>query len=1362
MIQAEIFVYDRNLLTSKQNEEADNNIPEALIPQPFAPEDPPNSVLDETSLEAWQKLFRDRKAWATSLFQACDHMIRDARKNDEEAAVIQRATIIAVENIKQHVGNLHKKYDEANGWATGFLQEHEVLLDRYETVRQKLMSIPAVQDLKVYMEGTGFPKAKSIANADGFMLQDMIDMDVVEESASIATEALDHIAKCSSELTNSFEAIFLESSSLIDNFPHEFPPPANNVKESSNHLVEEVKVIVNKISSDYEANLSLENTPRSISIITKAASLHTRNFLPSLVETTWDVDRLARQAIEHRNKIVRTALTHMQKISLIESSLATTQPKLAVLDIDVEDGKAFDVINRVVNLPYLYGFLLIETIHRREWGDKMAADTSALAEEMAVFKEEEERRRVKWLKQMGDYINQDVVSGKALGVEVNIKAEGNSWPHVSREDLRRYLECLNSLGGFEETIKEMYGPMKGLDAPSKQQLRRSKGFKSGSIHETAFGRTSIINRGEDDLLRTLQSDKARLEDKLKGSESRVRKLEDILHRHSQMATYASGPVFGIANGPPIERQQTSPILPHTNSSPKFQDTHSRQSSVSSRRFSANNGLEEKKLAQRIVKLEAELTAERAKSSGLEAASGNEHEIEKDLRGRIQGLETALAKGSDLEAALSHQVQEMKTAAAGKLDLEVNLRNQIQEVTSTKKDLMGNFEAQQHEFDCERRLLEDELNKLKLRLEDAEDELDHVLGSRENERTSTDERINFLESELEKVKRDTAQEVQKVYGQTEFLKNDYTIQRERANQLEIQVQRREEEKVDLQAQIMRAKTQLHNRDELQLGHQKALQAAHLQLSDEEIPEEYDSLANAIETLAERSASHLRDLQQALDTVHTENATLESQLKKRQEEIDDLTNRLGKEETEVFNARENIAEQKLRFNALEEELEDERRELASLRSKFAAGETGVGALRSRIAEEERKVGDLSTNLAGAKKHIERLETELSDRTNDTLELQKKLGLASVDFEARGHRAEEVSSILFSQISRLSRLLEHLGFSVTKQDGGMILQRLSRASTGSTTLNDASQSMNRSISGHLSASAFEENSTSTHPHWVVNGDMDAESHAYDEFSKEIHSFRMDAFSEAIIKRVKEAEHTARKWQREAKSYRDKSHRAQVEAHEKIAFRAFKEGDLALFLPTRNNATKPWAAFNVGAPHYFLREQESHKLRTRDWLLARISKIQERIVDYSKPINGMQLPSDRNSIGEASDGGASFDDENPFELSDGLRWYMLDAAEEKPGAPTTPGLGKSTVASANVDAKGTSSLQRKRSTNDSAATKTLTKSLDSRRNSSNSKKSLVGAGASPVSKDVIQEGSDSQVQENVKDPNHPDEVRFDQLFGP
>ena len=51
-------------------------------------------------------------------------------------------------------------------------------------------------------------------------------------------------------------------------------------------------------------------------------------------------------------------------------------------------------------------------------------------------------------------------------------------------------------------------------------------------------------------------------------------------------------------------------------------------------------------------------------------------------------------------------------------------------------------------------------------------------------------------------------------------------------------------------------------------------------------------------------------------------------------------------------------------------------------------------------------------------------------------------------------------------------------------------------------------------------------------------------------------------------------RKWQKQCKIYRER-------AKGKIAFRNFSQGDLALFLPTRNTPSKPWAAFNGETDH-------------------------------------------------------------------------------------------------------------------------------------------------------------------------------------
>jgi autophagy-related protein 11 len=66
-------------------------------------------------------------------------------------------------------------------------------------------------------------------------------------------------------------------------------------------------------------------------------------------------------------------------------------------------------------------------------------------------------------------------------------------------------------------------------------------------------------------------------------------------------------------------------------------------------------------------------------------------------------------------------------------------------------------------------------------------------------------------------------------------------------------------------------------------------------------------------------------------------------------------------------------------------------------------------------------------------------------------------------------------------------------------------------------------------------------------------------------LRAYDHDLFMESISKTGS----TIRKWQKQCKEYRER-------AKGKISFRNFAKGDLALFLPTRNSVSKPWAAFN------------------------------------------------------------------------------------------------------------------------------------------------------------------------------------------
>ena len=174
----------------------------------------------------------------------------------------------------------------------------------------------------------------------------------------------------------------------------------------------------------------------------------------------------------------------------------------------------------------------------------------------------------------------------------------------------------------------------------------------------------------------------------------------------------------------------------------------------------------------------------------------------------------------------------------------------------------------------------------------------------------------------------------------------------------------------------------------------------------------------------------------------------------------------------------------------------------------------------------------------------------------------------------------------------------------------------------------------------------------------------------------------------------------------------------------------------------------------------------------MARITRVQERIVDLSRTISGSR------GLGEA-DAAGLMEDDNPFDLSDGLRWYLLDAQEEKPGAPSTPGLGKTTVAAANVDVRGSVSRPVKKKASDlNRVEETLSKSLESRRSSTTSKKSgqqVAGLGIGGSNEGVrpgsrassaLQRQSLDQQPEAQNEAStiqqQDEEVRRDLLWGP
>ncbi|KAJ4314166.1 oligomeric, coiled-coil, peripheral membrane protein [Neodidymelliopsis sp. IMI 364377] len=1301
LTEKDIFVYSRELSNGSQS-----TIPSTPLPDAFTPEEFPSTLASNTDLRSWQSLFQARRDWAFAVLEKSYAMSRTASKHFAEQTTIEKGTQVAVGNHDSHIRGLEQKYQAAKEWFDGVEKEASDNLRRLDADFGQLGSIPAkvefarflARELRSPRATQSSRKASPNRNAS---LQEFLDVEAVKKATGTSKRVRELFNKRMAVMSSQLEKIGAEYNELLSAVGQSQSRSLVDDSEEPVRLYNEIDAVAKKVESDYEHVMGLDANPKSVAQVSKMALLHTRNFLPAINEYSVEMSDLVRRAVEQKNTAVRNSVESMQGIANIESVIAVLNTELESISIPQEGVAAFELISLVGRLPYIYGTLLVEAIRRREWAERVQKDTSSLAEEMATFQEEEERRRKRWLKPIADVINLEAVQGGALGFEMTVQPEKNIWPEVGRDDLQQHLQVLQDLEGQGSEAEALSQAMKDLDRPTKQQIKRAKNFKMGSVHEPAFGKGSHLMVRGDDELRVLREANAKLDDELKGTRSRVRRLEDLLHRSNQNSRLSIG---GAAAPPPGFQSPGDPSTPTLETaSPKPYEELSRRSSISSRRVSAQGDVDKR----RVVRLEQQLATEK-----------------------------------DARMKLEKEVQAQK-------DADAELRKQVEEAISTKDNLMENMKAQQKEFGDERRSLEEEIQAHKSKIEEAEDELDRILGSRDNARSEIDARVHELTSELERARSEVAEQTSQA-----------------------------------DEHLARLQAKLDDQETARTEQFESLKTVFNHLApNTDAPDDHTALITQLEDLASRSANHQKELEEAVAMAKSEN---ENTRVRAQEQEQALKSLINKREVELASTREQHETAKATAASISAELDEERGHLHDLRTKFAEGETGSEVLRKRVEEEEAKVGRLQIELAEQHSHANSLDVEIMRLGKQLLKYEE---FDSSRNQQRLSRAKELSQRLYTQHERLVRLLEALGFIIAHENGEMVLQRASKMGN-STVLTATTGDLGRSATTPSLTPLkrfLEDNGDLSFLQWTESTDAEEEDRRYKELIGKLDLFNMETFSEAVAKRMRDMEHTARKWQKEARAYRDKSHRFQADSQEKIAYRSFKEGDLALFLPTRNNAHRPWAAFNVGAPHFFLREQDSHRLHGKEWLVARISKVEERVVDLSKTLDsGPRASIDGRSI--ASSNAVSIEDDNPFELSDGLRWYLLDATEEKPMAPGTPGIKSATTVTSSL-VTGQADMQRtkKKSSTDPAIQ--LGKSLDSRRSSGTSKKSIPIVGARPsaerlTSSEAIETGANSNAATRgaspaaTHGPSHLREtstnitggegeqnsvnVRQDQLWGP
>ncbi|KAK1849144.1 autophagy-related protein 11 [Colletotrichum chrysophilum] len=1272
--ETEIYVYDIRISspTSPGGPSPKSEVP---LPKRYTVPNAPNYIGDIRVLSEWQALYKERQAWALGIVGDSARLAAEVQDRYGEMDVMIKCLDAAVTNLEISVKQIDPKYTELKKWVEPSMGEFGQLAESWERCLEVARSVPISAAMVRFMTSRDLKKKQAT-------LEDLIDLDTARKSGKLAPTLLKKFSAKAADLDKTADKMYAGVERLFGEFDNLVGRSSLARSGEAAQLLQDIEAVAKKIETDYSTMLEYADTQANVLQASRTAENHTSRLIPSLKKRAAEMADMLHYATEARNTIAADSIDFMRNITEITSMHSSVKNQITVLNQAEDVMTTFDYLRLINQLPYMYASFASEAIRRREWSDKIKTDSSTLANEMALFQDEESKRRRKWHKMVGSMYGRDNLEANILGLEVNLLGEEEPWPSMVKRDLEEFLEHLQRQQAEVAIIEDVTKLVNELSNPTKQQSKRLKAFKNGSVHEAALGRSGLMIRGDDDLNHTLRDDNTKLQNKLKTAESRVRRLEDLLHRQSQASSRPGiGGLFGHERNDSTNSVRSVPP-------------------EDSRRAAGNS----EALLQKIQQLENELNAEKEKAAAFEkdlTARTTEHN---EVLGRVDEAK------SQVEAA----------------------RAQMEEANATKKELLENMEALQKEFVIERKSFENEIKGLKARLEETEDDIENFGESRENEKATYIERMHEMEAEIDRLQKDQKDDSLKTQGQVDFLRNEARLQREQNEALEKQLQSANDEAKKLTKSLGSAQETV----DTQL---KALRDIHDQLSpNDDTTEDLNDLIEALVYKATDVAAKLKTLDNDKSILKADLEQAEEHVKSLKTEITETKEKLAAEEETSRHLKENLDGEKARVAALEQEAAESREQLDQLRAKIADGETGSESLRKKLDEEEERITSIKEELASRQSQVGSLEEELRLYKEKLQASQAKLTTVTGHFDTRSEKTKDLTQRLYSHNDRLCRLLERLGFSVTRQESTMTIQKVPRSERGTMSqihnVNDSSDPSQSTIrrSGMLTSRTLADSTDLDLLYWMNGSDADFESEKYEAFMTKLGSFDMDLFAETVYRRVKDVEHLARKLQRDARAYREKAHTLQRDSHEKIAFKHFKEGDLALFLPTRNQTAGAWAAFNVGFPHYFLRETDAHRLRSREWLVARITRIQERVVDLSKSLT---RPAETDSVnGE--------DDDNPFQLSDGLRWYLIDAHEDKPGAPATPGLGKSTIATNNVEAMADMHTHAQANGKDKhrisvnsieGVSKALNRSLESRRSSSNSKKAIpfaVGAGGAALLK--------------------------------
>lgn len=920
-----------------------------------------------------------------------------------------------------------------------------------------------------------------------------------------------------------------------------------------------------------------------------------------------------------------------------------------------------------IDLPLLVGLVLIEMRREREWSEYFADGVIAhVSEQLTALAEKERQFRRVWMLKLGRLLSRldyGPLGGGDCELSVSIpRVEvtlgGHSAPmfahlrelEVTREDLTKYVETVGH-GLLHKTYRDLVrstnnlkkvteivgllgmdrGDEAAADATVVADLRARIRMLENLLHQQnvrnllgwPVTRGSMLREGE------------------RSGETLGKKVDGRVEGGVDGEKKVNGGVDGkkVVGGSPTDLLLKS-VYPRAESvlDASVVDKHldnirlRKELAATRGEWQEERSRMEKRWHEEMARLEREVAERESQREDVLKERENQirkkEEILKERDDMLKERDDQLKKRDDQLKERDDQLKERDGQLKEKDNQLKEKDDKLKEIENTlneKDDLLEKTKNTLNEKDDQLKETENTLNEKN----DIIKKIEGMLTEKEDLLKTTKSTLNEKESLLEDALKETAGSVHHNEDELSHLEQEHSHLKSEHTNLQGEHSDLRSEYTKLQGEYERLENEL---SQLKSEHTK-VQEEHTKVKEEHtnLQNEHSQTSATLEALRTEHKSTLADL---LSNMAAKEAEFQQERRHLESDLREVRAQLDEKTDDYENLMEMKAGDDEERSRCVEEVREVQKMLESIKKERKNGEDGEDGENGKNEQVDENLFNLADQVKMAISQL------VSDHTFSTASLTQAL--------------MTLTKASFSFFVEICLVLESMGLLLTHEDGAFRISRVKG-------LRNKEDENMPSLTVVADVEALKEKVEESvrkmqKEKGLENGDL-KDLEKVEDFYPELYDYLQtvtfkkvheeDETAEhfllrAISKRFKDVESFAKRQTKENKSKQQDVSRMQQRLATKISMNNFTKGDLVLFLPTRidregevDDGEQPWAAFNIGAPHYFLAEPVRGN---RAWMVGRVEHIEQHVV--------------------TADSWADHD-KNPFQLGVGVVWHMVTASE-------------------------------------------------------------------------------------------------------